>query len=130
MSLSLVFPIAPRHDTAHGHKIPDYGIFHIINAGTAKETGKLLASPLTSSGYGTTNSTRVADGERPRWTHGGDLFQDPLRYDSDDDTSLLSPRQFPDSYNSDASGSMAASYEQRRTNMGGGSAGGSSVAPV
>lgn len=103
---------APRHGTSHGHKLPDFGIFHIINSGGDRGEGKLLASPMNSS-YGTASSATAADNvERPRWTHGGDLFQDPLRYDSDDGTGP-SPRQFPDSFNSDASSATATSYERR-----------------
>lgn len=109
---------APRHGSSHAHKLPDFGIFHIINSGGDKGEGKLLASPMNSS-YGAVSSAVAADrdgsagsGGRPRWTHGGDLFQDPLRYDSDDGTGP-SPRQFPDSFNSDASMGHASSYERR-----------------
>ncbi|KAG7389520.1 hypothetical protein PHYPSEUDO_010165 [Phytophthora pseudosyringae] len=99
---------APKHGPA-SQKLPDYGIFHIINTGE----GKLLtASPLGTSAYcsygtrteGSGGFEREPERERPRWTHGGDLFQDPLRYDSDDGP-VPSPRQFSDSYNSDASNS-------------------------
>lgn len=77
-----------------------------------------------NSSYGTVSSATAADGAasggggrgsgegRPRWTHGGDLFQDPLRYDSDDGTGP-SPRQFPNSFNSDASMGHTSSYERR-----------------
>ncbi|GAB9467954.1 hypothetical protein Gpo141_00005282 [Globisporangium polare] len=115
---------APRHGSSHGQKLPDFGIFHIINSGGDKGEGKLLASPMNSS-YGTVSSATAADGAaggggrgrgssegRPRWTHGGDLFQDPLRYDSDDGTGP-SPRQFPDSFNSDVSMGHTSSYERR-----------------
>ncbi|KAG1685150.1 hypothetical protein DVH05_011345 [Phytophthora capsici] len=97
---------APKHGPA-SQKLPDYGIFHIINTGE----GKLLtASPLGTSAYssyGTRTEASVGydrepERERPRWTHGGDLFQDPLRYDSDDGP-VPSPHHFSDSYNSDAS---------------------------
>ncbi|KAE8977204.1 hypothetical protein PF011_g23746 [Phytophthora fragariae] len=100
---------APKHGPA-SQKLPDYGIFHIINTGEGKV---LAASPLGStaySSYGTRTEGSVGGfesepkRERPRWTHGGDLFQDPLRYDSDDGP-VPSPRQFSDSYNSDASNS-------------------------
>ncbi|KAJ0410217.1 hypothetical protein P43SY_002549 [Pythium insidiosum] len=110
---------APRHASSSGHKLPDFGIFHIINVGGDKAEGKLLASPLNSS-YGTASSSsllhpagvRVNPHEAPRWTHGGDLFLDPLRYDSDDGAGP-SPRHFPDSFNSDASSTTVASYERR-----------------
>jgi hypothetical protein len=112
-----VHSVAPRHVPPHNQKLPDFGIFHIINAGGSnsdKVGGKLLASPLTSS-YGTTVSSSAGAATRtlepPRWTHGGDLFQDPLRYDSDENAGP-SPRQFPDSFNSDHS-SAATSYERR-----------------
>ncbi|RLN60444.1 hypothetical protein BBJ28_00023192 [Nothophytophthora sp. Chile5] len=82
-------------------------------AGGVGGEGKLLtASPLSLSAYGS-YSTHVdssttggfeQEPERPRWTHGGDLFQDPLRYDSDDGP-LPSPRHLPDSFNSDVSSS-------------------------
>ncbi|KAH7484222.1 hypothetical protein PRIC1_003521 [Phytophthora ramorum] len=97
---------APKHGPA-SQKLPDYGIFHIINTGE----GKLLAaSPLGASTYSYGTRTEGSAGsiereperERPRWTHGGDLFQDPLRYDSDDGP-VSSPRHFSDSYTSDAS---------------------------
>ncbi|TMW63083.1 hypothetical protein Poli38472_005701 [Pythium oligandrum] len=104
---------APRHVPASSHKLPDFGIFHIINVGADRAEGKLLASPLNSS-YGTTaSSTGVISQatEPPRWTHGGDLFQDPLRYDSDDGAGP-SPRNFPNSFNSDSS-TTAASYGRR-----------------
>ncbi|GMF26462.1 unnamed protein product [Phytophthora fragariaefolia] len=97
---------APKHGPA-SQKLPDYGIFHIINTGEGKV---LAASPLGASTY-SSYGTRTEGGfdleperERPRWTHGGDLFQDPLRYDSDDGPAP-SPRHFSDSYNSDASNS-------------------------
>ncbi|DAZ94462.1 TPA: hypothetical protein N0F65_003498 [Lagenidium giganteum] len=104
---------APRHGSSHGHKLPDFGIFHIINTGGEKATGKLLASPMNSS-YGTSSVTTssVHSVEPPRWTHGGDLFQDPLRYDSDDGN-VPSPRPFHGSYNSDTSHTTAASFERR-----------------
>ncbi|KAI9914106.1 hypothetical protein PsorP6_005712 [Peronosclerospora sorghi] len=95
---------APKHGPTSQKKLPDYGIFHIINTGE----GKLLtASPLVKKTYGTrardhARFERNREGERPRWTHGGDLFQDPLRYDSDDGP-VPSPRRFSDSYNSEAS---------------------------
>jgi hypothetical protein len=82
---------APRHGSfiSHTHKLPDFGIFHIINTGGDKPEGKLLASPLnrygtTTIGNGNSSSFQNNPQEKPRWTHGGDLFQDPLRYDSDD----------------------------------------------
>ncbi|KAF1330332.1 hypothetical protein FI667_g5034, partial [Globisporangium splendens] len=112
---------APRHGKgAHGHKLPDFGIFHIINTGAGSGGGrsgesKLLASPMNSS-YGTASSATAADNAlldaRPRWTHGGDLFQDPLRYDSDDGAGPSPRQQFPDSFNSDASSSNEQ-YQQR-----------------
>uniref|UniRef100_K3X8B5 Uncharacterized protein n=1 Tax=Globisporangium ultimum (strain ATCC 200006 / CBS 805.95 / DAOM BR144) TaxID=431595 RepID=K3X8B5_GLOUD len=112
---------APRHGKgAHGHKLPDFGIFHIINSGAGSGDGrsgesKLLASPMNSS-YGTASSATAADNAlldaRPRWTHGGDLFQDPLRYDSDDGAGPSPRQQFPDSFNSDASSSNEQ-YQQR-----------------
>ncbi|TYZ51471.1 hypothetical protein PybrP1_010605, partial [[Pythium] brassicae (nom. inval.)] len=94
---------APRHGSSSGpKKLPDFGIFHIINSGDRGEGKLLAASPMVSS-YGTGSSAAGDASEgHPRWTHGGDLFQDPLRYDSDDGTGP-SPRQFPDSFNSDAS---------------------------
>ncbi|KAG2978082.1 hypothetical protein PC129_g3784 [Phytophthora cactorum] len=76
---------APKHGPA-SQKLPDYGIFHIINT------------------EGSVGFEQEPERERPRWTHGGDLFQDPLRYDSDDGP-VPSPRHFSDSYNSDASNS-------------------------
>lgn len=104
--------LAPRHGSSHGQKkLPDFGIFHIINSGE----GKLLAASPMISSYGTASSaTGAGDASegRPRWTHGGDLFQDPLRYDSDDGMGP-SPRQFPDSFNSDASSATGTSYERR-----------------
>ncbi|KAG6614486.1 uncharacterized protein IUM83_04188 [Phytophthora cinnamomi] len=98
---------APKHGPA-SQKLPDYGIFHIINTGEGKV---LAASPLGASAYSSYGTRtegsvggfdREPERERPRWTHGGDLFQDPLRYDSDDGP-VPSPRHFSDSYNSDAS---------------------------
>ena len=56
-------------------QLPDFGIFHAIQK---------------QSSYGTTNTTTTTTTSpitvvaRERWTHGGDLFQDPLRYDSDE----------------------------------------------
>lgn len=101
---------APKHGPA-SQKLPDYGIFHVINTGE----GKLLAaSPLSYSSYGTrTEASGAYDREpqRPRWTHGGDLFQDPLRYDSDDGP-VPSPRHFSDSYNSDTSNGNSYYYER------------------
>ncbi|KAJ8525570.1 hypothetical protein ON010_g15544 [Phytophthora cinnamomi] len=97
----------PKHGPA-SQKLPDYGIFHIINTGEGKV---LAASPLGASAYSSYGTRtegsvggfdREPERERPRWTHGGDLFQDPLRYDSDDGP-VPSPRHFSDSYNSDAS---------------------------
>lgn len=105
---------APRHGSSSGQKkLPDFGIFHIINSGDRNEGKLLAASPMVSS-YGTGSSAAgdVSEGH-PRWTHGGDLFQDPLRYDSDDGTGP-SPRQFPDSFNSDASSSAAGTSFDRR----------------
>ena len=103
VSVLLALSSAPKHGPA-SQKLPDYGIFHIINTGERKQ---LTASPLTTSAYGsygTRAEERQHERERPRWTHGGDLFQDPLRYDSDDGPAP-SPHNFPDSYNSDASNS-------------------------
>lgn len=102
---------APWHEVSNRPRLPDFGLFHVINTGSAEGAGLLAASPITSSSYGTTSSigplssaalmaamaaanaatpgsstlTRL-DLERARWTHGGDLFQDPTRYDSDDGT--------------------------------------------
>lgn len=110
-SLLLSRLLAPRHGSSHNQKkLPDFGIFHIINSGDRGEGKLLAASPMVSS-YGTASGD--ASEGHPRWTHGGDLFQDPLRYDSDDGTGP-SPHQFPSSFNSDASSSAAgASYERR-----------------
>lgn len=105
---------APRHGFSHGHKLPDFGIFHIINAGGEKTTGKLLASPMNSS-YGTSTSSSMATSiEPPRWTHGGDLFEDPLRYDSDDGNFPSPHGRFPGSFNSDTG---SASYDHRSSLM-------------
>jgi hypothetical protein len=57
---------------------------------------------MTSSSYGTMSSVGAGtasrlDLERARWTHGGDLFQDPSRYDSDDGAGQ-SPRLPLDSF--------------------------------
>lgn len=99
--------VAPKHGPA-SQKLPDFGIFHIINTGEGKV---LAASPLGASAYSSYGTRtegsagafeREPERERPRWTHGGDLFQDPLRYDSDDGP-VPSPRHFSDSYNSAAS---------------------------
>ncbi|CEG36671.1 uncharacterized protein PHALS_03339 [Plasmopara halstedii] len=96
---------APKHGSA-SQKLPDYGIFHIINTGG----GKLLtASPLGDSAYNSYGTQledmvgfeRNVEHESQRWIHGGDLFQDPLRYDSDDGLGP-SPCQFLDDNNSDA----------------------------
>ncbi|CAH0493806.1 unnamed protein product [Peronospora farinosa] len=103
---------APKHGPA-SQKLPDYGIFHIINTGEGKQ---LTASPLGTSAYNSYGTRTKGPGdyeretERPRWTHGGDLFQDPLRYDSDDEP-VPSPRHFLESSNSDANNSNYH-YEQ------------------
>jgi len=99
---------APKHGPA-SQKLPDYGIFHIINTGEGKLLTASPLGPIVFSSYGTRAEglaifDREPERERPRWTHGGDLFQDPLRYDSDDGP-VPSPRHFSDSYNSDTSNS-------------------------
>lgn len=58
--------------------------------GTASSIGGLNTAAAATSTPGTASRH---DLERARWTHGGDLFQDPSRYDSDDDA-VQSPR-FP-----------------------------------
>ena len=103
-----MFVVAPKHGPA-SQKLPDYGIFHIINLGAGKQ---LTASPLGTNAYNSYGTRTEGLGgfegetkrERPRWTHGGDLFQDPLRYDSDDEP-VPSPCHFLNSSNSDASSS-------------------------
>ncbi|TDH66905.1 hypothetical protein CCR75_007489 [Bremia lactucae] len=100
---------APKHGSA-SQKLPDYGIFHIINT----NEGKLLtASSLGTSASSSYGTRPVGDPERgrPRWTHGGDLFQDPLRYDSDDGPVPSLPHHYLNNYHGEVSNNSTHYYE-------------------
>ncbi|CAK4612011.1 hypothetical protein LEN26_006307 [Aphanomyces euteiches] len=91
-------------------RLPDYGIFHVINAGCVSETSRLVDSPNTEYG-GASRTTPINVADPPRWTRGGDLFQDILRYDSDNDGNSATPT-YVNSLNSDSSLSAVGSYDR------------------
>ncbi|KDO27050.1 hypothetical protein SPRG_07761 [Saprolegnia parasitica CBS 223.65] len=104
----------PRHNKAHDRQLPDFGIFQVIKTGhvaerVTSETSHLAASPKREYGARTT-PINVADQQKSRWTRGGDLFQDPLRYDSDDGNGATPT--YVNSLNSESSLSATSSYDR------------------
>ncbi|KAF0693121.1 Aste57867_15867 [Aphanomyces stellatus] len=109
----------PRNTSFRGEaKLPDFGIFHVINTGCVRdhpsassrgETTRLVGSPTTEYG-GASRTTPINVAEQQRWTRGGDLFQDPLRYDSDDGNSATPT--YVNSLNSESSLSATSSYDR------------------
>ncbi|ETV97584.1 hypothetical protein, variant 1 [Aphanomyces invadans] len=104
----------PRHASFRGDtKLPDFGIFHVINTGYVRdtsETTRLVGSPAVEYG-GAARTTPINVSDQPRWTRGGDLFTDLLRYDSDNDCNDATPT-YVNSLNSESSLSATSSYDR------------------
>lgn len=93
---------APRNTsgTGYGHKLPDFGIFHVINSQNKLGLATARSDSIDSKSYGSIMTTPINVAEQQRWTNGGDLFEDPLRYDSDE-ASSNPPGNISNSVNSD-----------------------------
>ncbi|RQM25048.1 hypothetical protein B5M09_009683 [Aphanomyces astaci] len=107
--------------------LPDFGIFHVINTGvpTTAETTRLVADAHSPTAEYGARATPINVTERypfvsralcfvpvsgRRWTRGGDLFTDLLRYDSDNDIVHTPP--YVNSLNSESSLSATSSYDR------------------
>ncbi|RHY88538.1 hypothetical protein DYB35_005227 [Aphanomyces astaci] len=118
----------PRYSSFRGDtKLPDFGIFHVINTGvpTTAETTRLVADAHSPTAEYGARATPINVTERypflsralcfvpvsgRRWTRGGDLFTDLLRYDSDNDIVHTPP--YVNSLNSESSLSATSSYDR------------------